>query len=344
MSTSQITYVIGAMILIFMFGGLMALVFADVSSFLEGKSGDVVVNNREEVGQLIAYSATRAYVCDESGGGHRSNSLTSNELLWEDYESYKTRGVFNDLEDATPMDIQCSGTATHLPLTTKGFWDTAANTVAKSDQWGNDQEGRFSRIEFKVNSSLNFPIRFSYGCVAQQSAVEDQFDMTYMFGDGDSYSYMIWDSSGFSAHNCHNLNKGVGPGGDTITTSGGALMNVNVFPQGIPADKVFYNGHSNSDATGWVEIKDSNTPIDGFFSSPIDVRHYPIRLCPGAQGYVQTNTGGPDQQAVHKNDKSSPGYDASNPPGFSDKEQAGHEMDDNTIHPYLVISHGGDCP
>lgn len=335
MSSSQMTYVIAVLALIFMFGGIMGFVLLDLQDFLNKNSGAPIISSEEEFAQLVAYSATKAYACSEEAGGRRSNSLTSNNQLWASYQEYRSAGVFDDLEEAMPYDLQCSGSATTLPMTSEGFWDSLGGvTGLNTKSWRNDEEGKYSRNEFIINNSDDAtPLEFNKGCIAYDST-NNENDMAFAFVDSSDLSFMNWKVSG-GISNCF----GIADGGTESKDSGnGAFMTVPV---------IFHNVEGNTDtilpSSSLTQYSVGSGSIPHLPQYTTTVTERELYLCRGTKGYVQTNNGAMDADVVKRGNPDDPDYSVSRPPGYSDREQPGRGAADNTIHPYIVITDMGRC-
>jgi hypothetical protein len=77
----------------------------------------------------------------------------------------------------------------------------------------------------------------------------------------------------------------------------------------------------------------------------VKIRYYPVKLCEGMTGYIQTNTGFTVNQAGEWKEEDPPAYDMGNFPGFGNKEHWWEEnaAPDNSLHTFIVITDMGKC-
>jgi hypothetical protein len=363
MSSSKIVMTMAMLILIFLFGGLMLGFILQSEGVLEKQSGRVVINDEATMAQLITHVSLRAYNCNDQGGGQFSVAdavsfvpYVDGYKRWHSWKKYvefaegtgrhEPRGSdnflsFQNLKDSTPGKIQCSGTSSTLPFQDKSLLQGAANLVTDS-HWGNDQEGRYGRMEFKVNKTIwlggktdSGYVRGCYGFDRDPEDGNKLTDMTIFITGPQNYNYFQWDWDA-TDFTCHQIGDPSYTNEVEITgdPQKGTFLTVNVLYKGDPTDA--FKDHRSDLGHQPVSTAEGNT----------DVTKKAFKVCEGATGYVQANTGGLQAALGDANDISgveSDGYSALDPPGKHGEQVGGNAGTDNQVRPFIVIRDAGDC-
>lgn len=374
MSSSKIIMVMAMIIMVFLAGGLLLGFIISTGGFLDKQSGRVMIDSNDAFQQMVFFNAVRAYQCDDRGGGYKD--------AWNSWQHYKQKAdsrtdiSFQDLKDAMPAtspELTCSGTPNNLPLSnyggaTREFVGGALDSLGAGEtgDWGNDQQGRFGRIKFEINTSGLPTNSIQLGNAA--SPREGAFchdgqntDTVFIWSSPEDPSLSVlnqetnidcvtFDNSDNSGHvsssAIHSQSSFMDDKGPLIpVTLIGYDFDINSLKDLAPGDYLDRVEVTVKDGGvgGWAS---RNVPGASFItgssgSKDFNVQGYPWTLCDEARGYIQTNVGGPASAQGPNSDLSNPGYTPQNPPGV-DKEQPGdHPIDANSIHPFIVITDRG---
>ena len=374
MASSKIMMVMSMIILVFLFGGLMMGFVLQSENVLEQQSGRLIVNNDATMAQLSMHVALRAYNCNGEGGGHFDivdiGPWTDSWKQWEDWQSYMDVAknspdpdgdghpdvYFGDLRASTPGNITCSGTASTLPFQDKTYLQGAANFVTRS-HWGNDQEGRYGRIKFEFNETVwlgktsGGNKRGCYGLNIMRSGPGDLdgiTDMAVFIADEEQYNYFSRnkDNSALGdgndngdGYNCVDMVDGEEMVNVENDEGGGgaqdaAILTMNVItPPSVSLDR----GPSHTFDVG-----------NDFWSAQAadTIEHTSFRVCKGARGYIQANTGGIDAATNDNRGVWNSGggvYSIDKPPGKHGEQVGGTASTDNQIRLFMVINNEGNC-
>lgn len=364
MASSKIMMVMSLIILVFLFGGLMMGFILQSQGVLEDQSGRATINNDATMAQLAIHVSTRAYNCNGEGGGHFevADAIPGVDSfkLWEDWQSYMTYaennpGVsFEDLEASTPGKLSCSGTASTLPFQDKTLLQGAANFVTQS-HWGNDQEGRYGRVKFEFNETVDL------GRAGTKNTGSGSYEGCYGLdierpggpGSAQGITDIMVAITDDTEYNLFNRNFEFDPttcidhsdGESTVEVQSddgnggaqdGALLTMNVLGPEAPNPQPSSMSFSYSTGFWTATHGDGNLETYGF------------RVCKGAKGYIQANTGGKNAAVGDADPSSAPGphnmnYEIDNPPGKHGEQVGGTAGTDNQIRLFMVITKGGDC-
>jgi hypothetical protein len=333
MSSSKVIMVMAMLILIFLFGGLMLGFILQSQGVLEKQSGRVVVNDETTMAQMATHVALRAYNCDDNGGGHFSAAdaidfvpAVDGYKHWEDWQDYLEYAEpskdfhFQDLKEATPGNLQCSGTGSSLPLTTDGFLNKLGGAVTAS-HFGNDQEGRYGRMEFVVNKTIRIggdgEAGIPLGCYGLDHSGPDKLTNMYIgVADEDDLNIFEFDNGLGSGKECHAI-------GDPSET-------INVDGSGAPQQATLLT---------WTIIGDKESvPADSDIWNSGELETGAFRICEGATGYIQANTGG-DSMAEPTGSE----YSLQDTPGGNGEQEGGSILSGNKVRLFMVVEGGDDC-
>jgi hypothetical protein len=376
MSSSKVVTVMALLILVFMFGGLLLSIILQTEGFLDNQSNRVTVNNPETFSQLAAHVALRAYHCNYDGGGQVSGDWLSSGRFkawgpWKayiDYAESHSSLTFEDLRNSKPGQLSCSGTAASLPFQDATLKQGASNfnPVQSGGGWGNDQEGKFSRMKFKFNKSLWLTAidgtGDQHGCYAFNTG-EDAGTSSGGTGPGGITPFVISlsDSEDFAAMELNSRH-----GGDPIYENGGWDC------LSVKGDSIVNPDDNGDDQTGaWIHMiimsadhLDPDAAVDGFpnkgtcSSCPVpsvtgysqggasgntDLLATDFYICKGATGYIQANTGPPQVNYGIGSSISTAEYTPENPPGKSGEQVGGTQKTENYIRLFAVFTDIGDC-
>jgi hypothetical protein len=343
MSSSKIVMTMAMLILVFLFGGLMLGFILQSEGVLEETSGRVIINDQATLAQLATHVALRAYNCNNEGGGQWEalNAVTLGHhgyKQWDDWRSYLEYAnsgthptfTFEDLKDSVPGNIQCSGTASTLPFQDKSLLQGVANYVTDS-HWGNDQEGRYGRMKFKFNETLWVGGNPSWasppaGCYGLEVDRDDGMpapdaltDMWISVTDENDYNGFNWNTGFFGGQNCH-------PIGEPAS--------------GLEEMKAETGGIFDSQQGAWLtltvigEYEEERDASGDFTIDGHDLEESVIKICEGATGYIQANTG---------KDAGDAPYMRRDPPGEHGEQVGGNAGTDNYIHLFMVVNNGDGC-
>lgn len=362
---------------------IIAFVFKGIGAADDTASKYTKIDSAHTMHQLVMYDATIAYLCDDSvaagwltsgvgpfgegdrrwtswgtykkiwktgavagsGGGSQKAPITDdpNEpVLGSDYPF--TFGNLN--ETFSGPSLSCFGTGTTI-----GGDQGLGNMIdPRSKEWRNDQEGKFSKMEFEVET--DDPIYIGPCIWASTSngngVIGDEppkvTDMIFHFTNKQNIN--IYDVGPVTATGPDNGDIDSGPKSDCIRyeidsganshNSGPQLMVTMI--QSDPS----VNWFLDSSGSGAEEDNICNAKSGQCISGMPQERYI---LCDGTKGYVQTNTGFecsggtcPDAGDVDYAD--GPDYTDENPPGASDREYYSDKNDweDNSLHPFIVIT------
>lgn len=321
-------------------------------SFVESQSGKVIIDDEADMAQLATHVALRAYNCNDDGGGQYSvvDSIDIGPInsykRWSSWKSYVEYAEatpdtadylsFKELKNATPGKIACSGTASTLPFVDKSALQMLAN-FATDSHWGNDQEGRYGRMEFEVNETIYVggieSSGHAYGCYGfdQTGHPDGITDMVIVVADEDDYNYFNWDT------NIHRTCHSVADPSQTISvdTNGnsqdGAFLTLTVI--GDEAERNDINT-VNLQGTAW-----------DFFNNAVDteIDYGTSKLCPGTMGYIQANTGGQDAAIGDQGTENDPMYGPQDVPGKHGEQVGGNAGTANQVRLFMVIENAGNC-
>lgn len=355
MSSSKIVMVMAMLILVFLFAGVVLSFVLQSENVLEEQSGRVVINEQAELSQMAAHVALRAYNCNDEGGGQFSMSDSFDWAPYVDgfkfwhtwrkyYEYADTTGTslptthdryltFKDLEEETPGKLQCSGTSSTLPFQDKTLIQGAGNYLGDS-HWGNDQEGRYGRMEFKLNETIwigrsGADYRGCWG-VEMPNSGTPLTEFMIGIGDHNDYNFMQLNKD-LSGSSCHNI--GNPDSISDLSSNGaqkGALLTMNVLYDDVKSE---ISGQENGYS---VTVNGGTGTVD----------YHAFQLCEGATGYIQGNTGG-QNAALGDHDSAaevdSQGYSIDNPPGRHGEQVGGTAKKANNVRLFMVVRGGGDC-
>lgn len=333
MASSKVIMVMAMLILIFLFGGLMLGFILQSQGVLEKQSGRVVINDEATMVQMATHVALRAYNCDDNGGGHYSAADAIDIVPhvdgykhWEDWQDYieyadgsGPRFSFQDLKDATPGNLQCSGTGSSLPLTTDGFLNKLGGAVTAS-HFGNDQEGRYGRMEFVVNETIvvggDGDPDANHGCYGLDHSGPDKLTNMYIgVADEDDKNIFEFDNS-IGGLDCHAI--------------GNPSQTVNVDSSGGPQKATLLT---------WTVIGDKNDAASsGDIWNGGELETDAFEICEGATGYVQANTGS-DSMAEPTGSE----YSLQDTPGGNGEQEGGSILAGNKVRLFMVVEGADDC-
>ncbi len=329
---------------------LAAIIGAVFISGILNDTGDKL-DNRVEVGsqdvmmKLIMYDSMIAYGCS-TGGWLDSGSVAGTDKYWGDWERWKTRGEpansnpldWSNLNSSMPRKYEglpCYGTGSTLPGTGNTVQNIPGSPISK--EWRDDQEGRYSRIKFYVNTStgspgsgsITIPSCFGHN-VYDDGITPGGIYEQYEAGSGQMSNsiYLMADNqqeTGFKPENgintggtnpsCYQITQdSYNSGGNFLNN--GAAMNVNV---------ILGPGITWSDPV----IDKSSTDTGDFLNGgSFDI--FDITFPEGTKGYIQTNTGCDEWATMG-------GYQQDDPP--AQNMEVGPDHCDNKVHPFIVITH-----
>lgn len=361
--------------------------------------GGVKIDQEADLRQLIMYDSLIAYSCNDQAGGNLDSSGNKD---WDDWKTYKDAAQVTDSDDFTFQNLNSSFRGDEL-----GCYGTDVsigghgiiNAISPSSrEWRNDQEGEHSRIRFTVNTSGNSapygdPIEMdkcfwfdqSKNMESPNPANTDNpdkgwppsgrgglTDMYYYMTDGDETNSFDMSVTGNSMVNGCNKIQFNRMGGGSLNSLDGVHITVTWINEGSGGYKNLKT-HQSSDTVG------SNPHTDGYAGNRIPgpdtwsthsdpLRYQYFKLCEGARGYIQTNSGytddqpsssesandgvavqiagGDDEDTNGKIDyESGPPYTGNALPGKSETEKFSDEDDDqdNSVHPVIVIESKGNC-
>jgi hypothetical protein len=289
------------------------------------KQTRVHLDDEDEMMKLIMYDSMIAYGCNVGGWLD-----IDGDKFWGSWSDMKEWGSdpttplsFQDLNESMPRkfkNLPCYGTGSTLPGT--GSWQQ--NFGPWSKEWRDDQEGRDSRIKFRVNDTFRMPMCFFHRTYpeVEGGVASDQYEKA---GDGEvsNSQFFITDNQHRTVFKkAHGANLGGTYSCESVTgshsgvdklTGAGINMNVNVI------------------ATSAGSYSGVGATHDGTFKGhDIEMKSY--EFPEGTVGYVQTNTGCSER---------SPPYFPDDKPGLSYKE-TGADHCDNRLHPMIVVTRWGN--
>ncbi len=340
--------VVGIVLVVVLAALIGSIFIGDVLGQVDDEgSNQVVISSQEEMMKLILYDAMIAYGCDVGG-----NMDLNGDKFWGDWKTMETyadpgnpdRINFQDLNSSMPKKFEglpCYGTGSTLP----GTGTAASNTAYISKEWRDDQEGKYSKIEFKINDSnsasdITLPKCFVHHTASNPTTIghrpgSDQYETRdqdsevtnswFLMSEQQTQDSVFLRGQGWtqSSLNCKTINPNspptVTPEVKVSTTqrkkwNHGPAMNVEVLDDNVGVDL----------STG------TSSPITGVgdFASDIDITDFEFKK--GTTGYIQTNTGCTSVTAPHS---------IADTPGVSDKEIKGDGGTcDNKLHPFIVIT------
>ena len=354
--------------------------------------GGVQIDDPRAMYQLIMYDALIAYQCDPSAGGNLDNTGNNDWASWQTYKRAADASAgdsfgaphaftFQDLNESFRGDeLNCYGTETSIGG--RGVYEAVHPS---SREWRNDQEGEHSRIRWTVNSSS--PIELKECIFFDQSknmggtvpapahnpgkgwGEGGITDMVFYMVDNtvtNTHDYRVVDERLVEQPDCHKIGFNLKGGGSYSETSPSGYLHANFLT---------VNFISDDGAATYSETWGSGTTVsppntDGTYGNQIrgpdvwadhsDINLKKFKLCPGARGYIQTNTGWTDndpntetsaeqwQAAGNKQSKNymkAPPYLPDYLPGNADREKYSSQDDDqdNSVHPIVVIEDKGTC-
>lgn len=283
----MLTVLVAAVISGAMFGPLGAKVgegFKEAERFTNVNT-TVVVDDKETLGELLKYNYWRAWNC-------------------EDIESE----TFNELKSTSLTDdgaVPCAGAGSTLAKGVSDIWK--GNT-------GQDMEGKYGRIKFEINSSIQpFTVKtgeaFGPSNAATIAAVSTGDGASgnagyndWLFGSGcwnwqplvsDNYKWGFWDDK----------QKIIAGEPESFFSlffkNGGGSSRINKQGNGVTIEDR-YQSHGQNDG---LYCKEYNDPF--YLTSPHENTGYPkdeskvgndyveITLCPGDKGYIETRKHSP---------------------------------------------------
>lgn len=338
MSSNSVVGIVLVMVLAALIGSIF---IGDVLGQVEDEgSNQVVISSPEEMMKLVLYDSMIAYNC--GGGGMRD---VDNDLYWGSWEDMKgiweNPGIgqieFDDLNNSMPTvfeGLPCYGSETTLP-TTGGTAANLPNSPIKK-QFKDDQEGKYSKIEFKTNDSIELPSCFVHW-------TKDDFPT----GPGDMYEavgnnqvtnswFLVTDENQLSAF--HRGGAGIGSGRINMHTSCehiadggddsegyGPIMTLTVIDD--------HTSGLNELATVTPSAIIGDESPGGHFDPNPDPELKRFEFPEGTTGFVQSNIGCQAGSAP---------YSIGNLPGKGDTElESKSKVCQNSIHPSIVITNVG---
>lgn len=344
--------------------------------------GGVQIDDPRAMYQLIMYDALIAYQCDSSAGGNLDSTGNNDWAPWETYKRAAQASpsggpndfTFQDLNESFRGDeLNCYGTETSI-----GGMGVYEAVHPSSREWRNDQEGEHSRIRWTVNSSS--PIQLKECIWFDQTAglgwpgahnpangwgEGGITDMLFYMVDNtvvNTHDYTVTENDLVNNPDCKelhvNLHSG-GSGGDGGLQ--GNFLTVNFISDDGPAT------YSETWGSGTTVSPPSTASTYGnqirgpdVWADHSDINLKKFKLCPGARGYIQTNTGWTDNDPntetseeslraagnkQSKNYMKAPPYLPDYLPGNADREKYSSQDDDqdNSVHPIVVIEDKGTC-
>lgn len=330
--------VVGIVLVVVLAALIGSIFIGDVLGQVEDEgSNQVVISSQEEMMKLILYDSMIAYGCDVGG-----ELDIDGDKFWGDWNAMQTyasdipgnpRIYFGDLNSSMPTKFQglpCYGTGSTLP----GTGTKLSNTKLASKQWRDDQEGKYSKIEFKINDSdsstdIEIPKCFVH-FTHDNGITSGSLGWQYEARDPDEVTNSWFFMSKQDQPSIHDRGEAIGLSDNTIqcTTitdtavkkspsdnNAGPAMNVEVLDDNVGED--LSNG-------GTDNIESSNF----WPSNPIQINKF--NFPKGTTGYIQTNVGCTSINSPHS---------ISDTPGVADKEIKGDGGTcDNKLHPFIVIT------
>lgn len=168
MTQSEVSNIV-MIVMAFLVGGVVLVFIATGTSKAESEASNrVQIDNQDTLYQLIMYDTLIAHVCDDSvnsgaldnSGSRMYDSWKSYRDLWETYDSSisapasgtTSTSLFDGLNKTFPRpELSCFGTGTTVGATSVGSY-----VDPTSKEWRNDQEGKYSKIPFTINSTEDF--------------------------------------------------------------------------------------------------------------------------------------------------------------------------------------------
>lgn len=331
---------------------LAAIIGAIFISGILNDTGDKL-DNRVSVGsqdvmmKLIMYDSMIAYGCS-TGGWLDSGSIAGTDKYWGDWDRWKDGGTvgpgsnklsWDDLNSSMPRKYEglpCYGTGSTLPGTGNTVQNLPGSPISK--EWRDDQEGRYSRIKFYINTStgspgsgsITIPSCFGHNVYDNPENIRGTaIYAQYEEGSGKMSNsiYLMTDNQGKTGFKPEEgLKNGYTPScheivpGSTTSNSGflqnGAAMNVNV---------ILGPGITWSDPG-----IDKNSAGSGNYLNGGSFDKFDITFPEGTRGYIQTNTGCDEWATMG-------GYQQDDPP--AQNMEVGPDHCDNKVHPFIVITH-----
>jgi hypothetical protein len=348
---SQLSDYTTELILVVVVGAIIGAIFlGNILSAVQGESGkQAVISDQKEMKKLILYDAMIAYGCDVGGwlDANGDKYWGDRDALMEYAGPGSGRISFEDLNSSMPRvfkGLPCYGTGSTLPGT--GTYAENNQYIPVSKEWRDDQEGKYSRIRFKINESISSPIRLpkcfihdtasppndvGSGISGDQYENRDQdtevTNSWFMMSEQDQHSVFLngkgWGPS--TSFDCAQIKDNSATKQPQKSnpqdgrTHGGPAMNVEVLDDTTGA---------SLSVGGTTTVQSGPGSVDRFID---DIEITAFEFEAGTTGYVQTNVGCTNQNPTHS---------IADPPGLSDKEIKSDECD-NKLHPFIVITSTG---
>jgi|GEM_PF-2174752 len=328
-----------------MFGVIMASFVFTMGSSAEGiASSEIEINNTRQMSQLVLYDSLIAYQCSPNQGGYEI--LTKDETLgsyWSAWTEYKdasgasATAINWDHLEAAGSNLKCYGSESKLPGT------DGALDFALDNSWLNDQQGKYSRKDFRITKKVILGPCIAYENGDSGPSGSDPQDAVFLFSDESSNpgaAVTNYARGGILASitSVNNRGPNYGFGGKMNPSDcmkpnhwhgGGTTDSIVSVVTVIGAEDV----EDDITGEGWDHVDSSSiTGTQGDDSFTV----YKYKLCKGTRGYIQTNVG-------PNSDEKSRGLDYSveNPPGSADVE-TGNDRETNIIHPFIVFTEWND--
>ncbi|WEL23901.1 hypothetical protein [Candidatus Nanohalovita haloferacivicina] len=287
----MLTVLVAAVISGAMFGPLGAKVgegFREAERFTNVNT-TVVVDDKETFGELLKYNYWRAWSCDDIEGE-----------------------TFSDLRSTSLTDdgaVPCAGAGSTLA---KGAQELYSSS-------GNDMEGKYGRIKFKINSSIS-PFRLKTGLAFGSNSAATLAGVSTGDGPNGKAGYSDW----LFGPGCADWKPVVGDGyaSQAVTQNGQKIINkkpysfftlffkngggssrVNTEGGGRTIEQRYQDGGENDglycdeyNDGPWLTKpgEENGFPKDENSVTNNGQDHYvEVLICPGDEGYIETRKGSP---------------------------------------------------
>lgn len=321
-----------------MFGVVVASFVFSMGASAEGiASGELRINNTQQMAQLVLYDASIAYQCTPEQGGYEiawSTRIGSYWSAWSEYRDVSAASAtpinWGHLE-AAGSNLECYGSTTKLP------GSQGALEIDKQDTWLNDQGGAYSRKDFRItkdNVQLGPCLAYENGDTGKSES--DPQDIVFLFTDESVSSVTNYAADSLTTLDNtgpdYNLGAGtmnpgncIRPGSSSGDTTDAAVSTVTVMNPG--SNDGIYPSEGWDHVGGTASLAERG---DTHFST------YKYNLCKGTRGYIQTNVGKNTVETSRSSD-----YAPNDPPGVADRE-TGNDREANIIHPFIVFTNWND--
>ena len=328
-SIQAITGIVGVLII----SAIIGLGFiAGVADSVQAETNrQVEIENKTMMMKLILYDSMIAYGCEV--GGHISDD-GFNSRYWGTHKDLMNYARDNDntisfssLNASMPRSFKglpCTGVGFTLPETGGPLQDS----TPVSKEWRDDQEGKPSRIKFKIEKDITLPKCFVHYTADLQGVDvgsgptgqytnRGQGEVTnswFLMSNNEQHSVFKPGPKSIGSVNCETMNPDApnsirNPSSDV---EDGPAMNVEVLDTTV-------GENLETSSSGSVSAS-------GPFLESIDISGFKFEK--GTTGFVQTNTGCKSQNPAHS---------ISDTPGMSGREFKSDTCD-NKLHPFIAIT------